>query len=196
MAAAGAPNRIPTLPPRPNYNVQWGLDLSKTHAKVSCVAYVIRANRDGRVTMAGILPSTGGALWGFIGKVGGSGAVATQVNGVKVVQYENDAAPDAGTVQATPDLGLGGPLDVWMGDPANTGTQVVESTSGGANVPIDYPVTALEAAGPEFGPVQGKDAINVSAGDLIAIIVMNPTTGGTGIFQAEIVAHPWAPGVS
>lgn len=180
--------------PSPNYNIQWGWNFAAdpdSKAKAIAVAYVIKADKRGRVTMAGIVPASGSPIMnGFIGKVAGANATLQAQFGAQIFVYENDAAPDAGTIAATPDMGLGAVLDRWFGDPSNAGEIAIESTSGGATVPCSLPLTSLQTGGPEMGPLQGKDAIPVDVNDIIAILVTTPVAG-TGIFQAEIDGRPW-----
>lgn len=178
-------------PSRPNYNIQWGYNLH-TLAKLQAVAYIIRANRRGRINMVGILPAAGGSLYGFIGKVSGDGLPATAVNGVQVVQYENDGTPDAGTTQITKDLGLGTVYDILLGDPSTSnGGVVVTGFEGNGTVALALPLTLMQAAGPSPGPWVGKDCAPVAAGDILAIVVVNPTTQSSGSFNAEIDASPY-----
>jgi hypothetical protein len=195
MVSSAQPRQIvgpaPQRAPSPNYAIQWGWNFASGAAKVQAVAYIIRADRRGRITMAGFLPSTAsaGALYGFIGRV--SGDALTGIQGAAVVQYELDSSADAGTTRITSDLGLGSVLDGILKDPTNTGAIVVTSTSGDLpKVGLALPLTLLMAGGPEPGPLQGKDAILIEAGDYVVLVVYT-TSHGSGSFQAEIVARPF-----
>lgn len=180
--------------PSPNYNIQVGFNFGSpgvgfTAAKVVAVAWVIRANARGRITMAGFMPnSTNSTLYGFIGKVSGENLVLP--NGAALLIYENDSAPDAAATALTADFGLGNILDRIFNDPTNAYKVAVEGTGGNGNITSALPLTLLAVGGPEFGPVVGKDAVPVEAGDILAVVCVT-SAGGVGLIQAEIDGRPF-----
>jgi hypothetical protein len=187
MAKQGEIVGAPKAQPSPNYNHNFGYNFGRLGTgKTVAVAYVIRANRRGRITMAGFMPNppSGVILYGFVGKVSGEALVIP--NGITRIEYENDSSPDAGTTALTPDLGLGNVLDKLFGDGSNTGL-TVEGTGGNGAVTITLPVVTLLVGGPMMGPRVGKDAVHVEANDILAMVVIT-SSPGVGLVQGQIDA--------
>lgn len=185
-------SRGPLATPSPSYNINFGYDFGAAFSgseKVVAVAYLARANRRGRITAAWFMPNTGTGgyyLYGFVGKV--SGDVAARTNGVQKYQYEYDGAPDAGSTPLTRDLGIGGVVDIILGDPTNVGQIPMTGSSGTINCGL--PLTQLAVGGPGTGPLSGKDAVPVSTDDFIAIVVVTSSVGN-GVVQAQTIARPF-----
>ncbi|MCI4332054.1 MAG: hypothetical protein L3K19_09475 [Thermoplasmata archaeon] len=184
------PQFNPRAGPSPNYNIQVSYNFAiPVSGKALAVAYVIRANRKGRITMTGFMPATSSSynLYGCVLKVSGGPTLVLQNASQKYV-YENDAAPDAGTIALSKDMGLGTIEDVLFGDLTNVGQ--IELGGGLPHVFPNLPFTLLAVGGPEMGPLVGKDAIQVEAGDIIAL-VMATSSPGNGVIQAEIDGRPY-----
>lgn len=192
MPSKPGPQFNPRAAPSPNFNIQVSYNFAvPVSGKALAVAYVIRANRMGRITMTGFMPATSSSynLYGCVLKVAGGPSLVLP-NAAQKFVYENDGTLDAGTVTATPDLGLGAILDTIHGDPTNFGVVEFVGTGGNGNVFLQLPMTLLSVGGPEMGPLAGKDAVLVEAGDIIAL-VMATSSPGNGVIQAEINGRPY-----
>lgn len=158
----------------PNLAVEWGYQLPSSGG-VGGVMQVIKVQRACKLKEFGIVPSVADLahLYGFIARV--SGGSNTQNNGNTVVQI---------TASTPTDLGLGGILDLILGQPN-------AEVNPNADFPGEWPLSLLVLGA---NPKLYLDEIVAEPGDIFVIVVAtdSPTTARS--FMAEIVARPIPPG--